>query len=67
MVTAEKTSKPYPGCLAHAMTGMFYSTVANQRQPQYTYSMMFYSGVNWRGGYYTVVRGEESLLEVTKI
>ena len=32
MVTAEK-KKRYPGYLAHAVTSMFYSVAANQRQP----------------------------------
>ena len=41
MVTAKrKTKKRYPGCLAHAVTGMFYSVVANQRQPRYTYNVL---------------------------
>ena len=29
MVTAKKKKKRYPGCLAHAVVGMFYSIVAN--------------------------------------
>ena len=36
MVTTKK-KKMYPGCLAHAVIGMFYSVVANQCQPQYAY------------------------------
>ena len=39
MVTAKKLQlkKRYPGCLAHAVRGVFYSVVANRRQPnQYT-------------------------------
>ena len=28
--------KRYPRCLAHAVIGMFYSVVANQRQPQFS-------------------------------
>ena len=34
-VDRQKNKKRYPGCLAHAVIGMFYSAVANQRQPQY--------------------------------
>ena len=37
-VTAKK--KQCPGCLAHAVTGMFNSVVANQRQPQCTYNVL---------------------------
>ena len=33
MVTEKKEKKGYPGCLAHAVIGMFYGVVANQRQP----------------------------------
>ena len=40
IVTADEKKKRCPGCLAHAVIGMFYSVVANQRQPQY---IMFYS------------------------
>ena len=33
--------KRYAGCLVHAVTGMFYSIVANQRRPQqYTYHVL---------------------------
>ena len=42
MVTAKKKegkTKRYSGCLAQAVIGMFYSVVANQRQPQYTYNV----------------------------
>ena len=39
MVTATK-KKWYPGCLAHAVNGMFYSVVVNQRQPQCTYNVL---------------------------
>ena len=39
--TKNKNKKWYPGFLAHAVIGMFYSVVDNQRQPQYT--QMFYS------------------------
>ena len=35
MVTAQK-KKRHPCYLAHAVIGMFYSVVANQRQPQWT-------------------------------
>ena len=37
MVAAKKKGKKKknPGGLAHAVIGMFYSMVANQRQPQY--------------------------------
>ena len=38
MVTAKKTKqKRYPGCLAHALTGMFYSVVAHRGQLLYIY------------------------------
>ena len=37
MATAKKKKK-FPGCLAHAVIGMFYSVVASQRQPQYTHT-----------------------------
>ena len=44
MVTAPRPPPPkkkhYPGCLAHAVIGMFYSVVANQRQPQYTFNIL---------------------------
>ena len=35
VVTAKKTKKRYAGCLliAHAVQGVFYSVVANRRQP----------------------------------
>ena len=36
----KKNKKRHPGCLAHAVTGMFYSVVANQCQPQYTYNVL---------------------------
>ena len=39
MVTA-KRKKRYPACLAYAVIGMFYSVIANQRQPQYTYNVL---------------------------
>ena len=29
----EKKKKKYPGCLAHVVSGMFYSVVATRRQP----------------------------------
>ena len=32
----QKTKKRYPGCLAHAVIGMFHIVVVNQCQPQYT-------------------------------
>ena len=32
--------KRYHGCLAYAVIGMFYSVVAHQRQPQYTYNVL---------------------------
>ena len=35
----QKTKKRYPGCLAHAVTGMFYSVFVNKRQPQYTHNV----------------------------
>ena len=47
MMTAKK--KKYPGCLAHAVIDMFYSVVADQRQPQ------------WRGGGYSFVAGLKHL------
>ena len=31
----QNKTKRYPGCLAHAVIGVFYSVAANQRQPQY--------------------------------
>ena len=31
--------KRYPSCLAHAVIGMFYSVIAKQCQPQYTYNV----------------------------
>ena len=40
MVTAQKNNKRYPGCLSHAVIGMFYSVVANQSQPQYTLNVL---------------------------
>ena len=40
MVTAKKKKNRYPGCLAHAVIGMFSSVVANQRQPQHTYNVL---------------------------
>ena len=40
MVTAKKQQKRYLGCLAHAVIGMLYSVVANQRQPQYTHNVL---------------------------
>ena len=42
MVTAkkQKQKKRYPGCLAHAVIGMFNSAVANQRQPQHTHNVL---------------------------
>ena len=49
MVTAtppkkkQKKKRYHPGHLANAINGMFYNVVANQRQPQYTYDMMFNS------------------------
>ena len=44
MATAKKKkTKWYPGCLAHAVIGMCCNVVANQREPQYTFSLMFYS------------------------
>ena len=46
MVTAKNKTKRYPGFLAHAVNGMFYSVVANQRQPQYTYIMFYSVGAN---------------------
>ena len=39
MVTANKKNG-YPGCLAHAVTNMFYGVVANQRQPHYTCNVL---------------------------
>ena len=33
-------TKRYPGCLAHAAIGMFYSVVTDQCQPQYTYNVL---------------------------
>ena len=40
MVTAKTEKKRYPGCLAHAVTGMVYNAVANQHQPRYTYNVL---------------------------
>ena len=42
MMTAKKKTKKKrcPGCLAHAVIGMFYSVVANQCQPLYTYNVL---------------------------
>ena len=66
MVTAKKQKK-YPGCLAYAVNSMFYSVVANQRQPGYACNVLqrrfqprptiiciFYGGV---GGVLVVVHG----------
>ena len=56
MLGTAKKKKTYPGCLAHAVIGMFYSVVANQGQPQYTYQVQCFTasakgegggGVNW--------------------
>ena len=50
----------YTGCLAHAVIGMFYSVVANRRQPQHKYNIIFYSvGANRGQLLYTwyVLRG----------
>ena len=70
MVTAKK--KRYPGCLAHAVLGMFYSVVANQRQPQYTYNVLqrrcqprptvicILDGGAGEGGENTATRAEEA-------
>ena len=36
----KQQKKRHAGCLSHAVIGMFYSVVANQRQPQYTYNVL---------------------------
>ena len=36
-----KNKKRFPGCLAHAVIGMFYSVLANQRNPNI--HIVFYS------------------------
>ena len=35
----KKHKKRYPGCLAQAVNGMFYSVISNLHQPQYTYNV----------------------------
>ena len=42
MATAKRKKKKtrYPACLVHAVIRMFYSVVANQRQPQYTCNIL---------------------------
>ena len=41
-----RKERRYAGCLAHAVIGMFYSVVANQRQPQYIHIMFYSVGAN---------------------
>ena len=46
----KKQKKRYPGCLAHAVRGVFYSVVADRRQPNlYIYQVYGRGGVG--GGY----------------
>ena len=33
--TNKQTNSTLPGCLSHAVNGMFHSVVVNQRRPQY--------------------------------
>ena len=49
MATAKK-QKRYPGCLGHAVIGVFYSVVANRHQPNVYIMLVYGEHVGEKGG-----------------